>query len=165
VPSDGAPARDQRPLELRKDVLVYTSAPLAEPLTIVGLVEVVLYVSSTAKDTDFMVKLTDVHPDGRSVCLDGDAFRVRYRHGFDREALLEPGEIAELTLTNMATAIRLPAGHRIRLDVASSSFPYFERNLNTGGRNFDESTWLVATNTVHHGPEHPSHVLLPVLGR
>jgi putative CocE/NonD family hydrolase len=156
-------ALDQRPVEIRKDVLVYSTPPLEQPVTIAGPIEVVLYISSSAKDTDFMVKLVDVYPDGKAINLCEDAFRVRYREGFDRKLLMEPGEVYKITLPNMVTAIRFPAGHRIRLQVSSSNFPLSERNLNTGGNNFDETTWVVAENSVHDGPEYPSHILLPVL--
>jgi putative CocE/NonD family hydrolase len=160
---DPATARDQRPIEARKDVLVYSSAPLEQPVTIAGPIEVVLYVSSSAKDTDFIVKLIDVYPDGKAINLSDDAFRVRYRDGFDQMVPMQPGEIYKITLSNMVTAVRFAAGHRIRLHVTSSNFPVYERNLNTGGNNYDETTAVVARNSLHHGPGHPSHLVLPVL--
>jgi putative CocE/NonD family hydrolase len=160
---EGGPARDQSSSEGRGDVLLYETAPLERPLTLCGPIEVVLHVSSSARDTDFIVKLIDVHPDGKAINLDEDAFRVRYRDGFDRKALMEPGEVYALALANMVTGIVIPPGHRIRLQIASSEFPAYERNLNTGGDNFDETAWVVAENTVHHGPPHPSHVVLPLL--
>lgn len=156
-------APDQRPLEARADVLVYTSPPLEHPLDVVGPIEVTLYVASSARDTDFMVKLTDVDPTGKSILLTQDAFRVRYREGFDRQVLMDEGGVYEITLTNLATARRFLTGHRIRLDIASSGFPLYERNLNTGGRNHEESGWVVARNVVHHGPSHPSRIILPIL--
>lgn len=168
VPSDGgsgwgAAAVDQRSVEVRKDVLVYSTPPLDQPLIIAGPITVVLYVSSSAKDTDFIVKLIDVYPDGKSISLNDDAFRVRYREGFDKTVLMQPGNVYKLSLSEMVTAIRLPQGHRIRLEVSSSSFPLYERNLNTGGNNYDETTWVVAENSVHYGHHYPSHVILPVL--
>ncbi len=156
-------ALDQRPIEVRDDVLVYTTSPLDGPVTIAGPVEVVLYVSSSAKDTDFMVKLVDVYPDGRSINLSDDAFRVRYREGFDRKVLMQSGKVYKITLSDMVTAVQFAKGHRIRLDISSSNFPFYDRNLNTGGNNFDETAWVVAENSVHHGPRHLSHVALPVL--
>jgi len=158
-----APARDQRPIEARKDVLVYDTPPLESPVTIAGPVEVVLYVSSSAKDTDFMVKLVDVYPDGKAINLADDAFRVRYRGGFEKKVLMEPGKVYKITLPNMMTAIRFPKGHRIRLDIASSNFPLYERNLNTGGNNYDETAWVIAQNSIHHGKQYPSYVSLPVI--
>lgn len=156
-------AMDQRPVEARKDVLVYTTEPLKQPVTIAGPVKAILYVSSSARDTDFMVKLVDVYPDGKAINLTEDAFRVRYREGYDKEVLMERGKVYEIKLTDMVSAIKFPAGHRIRLDIASSNFPTFDRNLNTGGKNFDESTWVVARNTVHYGPRYRSHLILPVI--
>ena len=156
-------AFDQRPVEARKDVLVYSTAPLDKPVTVAGPVEVVLYVSSSARDTDFMVKLVDVYPDGKAINLTEDAFRVRYREGFDKKVLMEAGKVYRINLTNMVAAIRFPKGHRIGLDVSSSNFPTFDRNLNTGGNNYDETAWVVAENSVHHGAEQLSHVVLPIL--
>jgi putative CocE/NonD family hydrolase len=150
-------------VEARKDVLVYSTPVLEKPITIAGPIDVVLYVSSSAKDTDFMVKLTDVYPDGKSVNLSDDAFRVRYREGFDKKMLMHAGQVYKVTLSNMITAMRFPQGHRIRLDISSSNFPAYERNLNTGGNNFDETAWVVAENTVHYGPQYPSHMILPVI--
>jgi putative CocE/NonD family hydrolase len=160
---DSTVALDQRPVEARKDVLTYSTPPLDKPVTVVGPIEVVLYVSSSAKDTDFIVKLLDVYPDGKSIPLNDDAFRVRYRQGFDRKVLMRRGEIYKIALSNMVTAIRFQKGHRIRLDVSSSSFPEYERNLNTGGNNYDETTWVVAENSIHQGSRNPSHIVLSVL--
>lgn len=156
-------AIDQRDIEMRRDVLSYTTPALEKPVTVVGPVEVVLHVSSSAKDTDFVVKLIDVHPDGKAINLSDDGFRVRYREGFNKKVLMKQGEVYEIRLTNMVTGNHFPAGHRIRLDVTSSNFPAFERNLNTGGNNYDETTWVVAENSIHHSAAHPSHVVLPIL--
>jgi putative CocE/NonD family hydrolase len=169
VPSQGggccgdAMALDQRSVEMRSDVLVYSTPVLEHGVTVVGPIEVVLYVSSSAKDTDFMVKLVDVHPDGTAINLSDDGLRARYREGFDKKVLMEPGGVYRLTLGNMVTGNHFPAGHRIRLEVTSSNFPLFERNLNTGGNNYDETDWTVAENTIHHTREYPSHVVLPVI--
>ena len=170
VPSVGSPgmgsaavALDQRLVEARNDVLTYTTARLEKPLTVLGQVEVELYVSSSAKDTDFMVKLIDVYPDGKAINLSEDAFRVRYRDGYDKEAVMKPGEVYKIRLTNMMASIHIPKGHHIRLDVTSSNFPTFERNLNTGGSNYDETKWVVAENVVHHGPRRPSRITLPTI--
>jgi putative CocE/NonD family hydrolase len=120
-------------------------------VTIAGPIEVVLYVSSSAKGTDFMARLVDVYPDGKSINLTDDAFRVRYRDGFDKKVLMRPGEVYPIRLTNMVTAIQFAKGHRIRLDISCSSFPLYERNLTTGGNNYDETEWVVAENSIHHG--------------
>ena len=158
-------AFDQRVVEARADVLVYTTEPFAEPLAVVGPVEVVLHVSSDAPDTDFTVKLVDVHPDGRAFNLDDTILRMRYREGFDRHVFMEAGEVYEAKLGPLATANVFGAGHRLRIEVSSSNFPRYDRNLNTGGVNYDESEWRVARNAVHHSAEHPSRIVLPVLDR
>ena len=158
-------AFDQRGLEARTDVLVYTTEPLEEPLAVVGSIEVILHVSSDAPDTDFTVKLVDVHPDGLAFNLDDTILRMRYREGFDRHVSMEPDEVYEVTLGPLATASVFGAGHRLRIEVSSSNFPRYDRNLNTGGNNYDESEWRVARNAVHHSAEHPSRIVLPVLNR
>ncbi len=158
-------AFDQRGIEARADVLVYTTEPFEEPLAVVGSIEVILHVSSDAPDTDFTVKLVDVHPDGRAFNLDDTILRMRYREGFDRHVSMEPGEVYEVNLGPLATANVFGAGHRLRIEVSSSNFPRYDRNLNTGGNNYDESEWRVARNAVHHSAEHPSRIVLPVLDR
>jgi uncharacterized protein len=158
-------AFDQRRIEERRDVLVYTSEPLAEGLEVSGPVEITLYVSSDAKDTDFTVKLIDVHPDGRAYNLDESIQRMRYREGYDREVWLEPGAVHRVVVGPLVTSNWFAPGHRIRIEVSSSNFPRFERNLNTGGRNYDESVGVVARNAVHHSAEYPSQVTLTVVPR
>ena len=158
-------AFDQRGIEARADVLVYTTEPFQEPLAVVGSIDVVLHVSSDAPDTDFTVKLVDVHPDGRAFNLDDTILRMRYREGFDRHVSMDPGEVYEVTLGPLATANVFGAGHRLRIEVSSSNFPRYDRNLNTGGNNYDESEWRVARNAVHHSAAHPSRIVLPVLER
>jgi putative CocE/NonD family hydrolase len=158
---------DQRPLESRADVLVYTSAPLTEPLTVVGSVEVVLFVSSSAPDTDFTAKLVDVHPSGRAEILADGILRMRYRGSLSDPEPLEPGEVEEIRILVGGTANEFKAGHRIRLDVSSSNFPRFDANTNTGGTIADE-TWDdlgPALNRVFHDGARPSRLLLPVLQR
>ncbi len=151
---------DQRGVEARADVLVYTTEPLAEPLAVVGPVEVILHVSSDAPDTDFTVKLVDVHPDGRAFNLDDTILRMRYREGFHHHVFMEAGEVYEAKLGPLATANVFGAGHRLRIEISSSNFPRYDRNLNTGGVNYDESEWRVARNAVHHSAEHPSRIVL-----
>jgi uncharacterized protein len=159
-------AWDQRKIEERPDVLVYTSAPLTEGIEVSGPIEVTLYVSSDAKDTDFTVKLIDVEPDGRAFNLDETIQRMRYRNGYDKPLVwMEPGKVARVTLQPMTTSNFFKAGHRIRIEVTSSNFPRFDRNLNTGGNNFDESKGVVAKNAVHHSKLYPSAVTLSVVKR
>ena len=154
---------DQRPIEARIDVLVYTSEPLEEPLEVSGPVGVTLYVSSDAKDTDFMVKLIDVYPDGRAFNVEETMQRARYREGYDKEVFMEDGEIYELEVSTMSTTNVFQKGHRIRVEVTSSNFPRVARNLNTGGPNYNESEPVTARNVVHHSQEHPSRIVLTVV--
>lgn len=154
---------DQSEIELRGDMLVYTSEPLAEGLEVTGPLEVVLHVSSSAKDTDFTAKLVDVYPDGRAFNVQEGALRMRYREGFGKNLRMRPEEVYRISLDLHATSNYFGPGHRIRLEVSSSNFPRWERNLNTGGNNYDESEWLVAENTVHHSAEHPSYIVLPIV--
>lgn len=158
-------AFDQRPVEARHDVLVYTSDVLETAVDVAGSIDVTLFVSSDAKDTDFTVKLIDVHPDGRALNLDDTILRARYREGFDRQVFMKAGDIYEIQLGPLSTANVFQAGHRIRIEVSSSNFPRYDRNLNTGGRNYDETEGIVARNVIHHGPDHPSRIVLPMLRR
>jgi len=154
---------DQRPMEARHDILVYTSEPLEEGIEVSGFIESTLYVSSDAKDTDFTIKLIDVDTDGKAYNLDETIQRVRYREGYDKEVLMEEGEVYKVDLTAMSTSNFFKKGHRIRIEVSSSNFPRFTRNMNTGGNNYDESKGVVAHNMVHHSAEHPSMIQLPIV--
>ncbi len=156
---------DQRPIESRQDVLVYTSEPLADDLEVTGGIDLVLFVSSDVRDTDFTVKLVDVEPDGTAWNLDETIKRARYREGYDREVFMESGAVYQLRIAPLMTSNLFRAGHRIRLEVSSSNYPRFARNLNTGGWNPDETEHVVATNSVHHGPESPSYMLLTTVKR
>jgi len=155
---------DQSDIELRPDILVYTSEPLAGGLEVTGPLEVVLRVSSSAVDTDFTAKLIDVYPDGRAFNVQEGALRMRYRDGLDQDLRMEPGEIYTARLDLHATSNFFGPGHRVRLEISSSNFPRWSRNLNTGGNNFDESEWIVAENVVYHSKENPSYIILPVAG-
>ena len=155
--------RDQRKLEMRHDVLVYTSPPFEEGLEVTGPLELVLHVSSSARDTDFTAKLVDVHPDGTAYNVQEGILRARYRAGFAKKTWMEAGEVYEIKIDLQATSNYFRPGHRIRLEVSSSNFPRFDRNLNTGGNNFDETEWVTATNSVHHSAVYPSHLVLPVI--
>jgi putative CocE/NonD family hydrolase len=154
-------AFDQRPIEGR--CLTYTSEPLSDDLTLIGPVICVLHAASSAPDTDWVVRLTDVAPDGTSRYLCDGILRARYRNSASEPALLTPHEMYEFVVDLWATANTFFAGHRIRVAVTSSSFPRFDRNLNTGGPFGRESSGQAATNTIFHDSVHPSHVLLPVL--
>ena len=156
---------DQQEVEARPDVLVYTTEPLKEGLEVSGPVELTVYLSSDRKDTDVTVKLLDVYPDGRAYNLDETIQRVRYREGYDREVWMEPGRVYKVALSPMTTSNWFAPGHRIRIEVSSSNFPRFDRNLNTGGRNWDETTGLVANNVIHHSRKYPSQLRLTVVRR
>jgi putative CocE/NonD family hydrolase len=156
-------AYDQRPVEVRHDVLVYTSEPLTAPLNVTGFVDAVLHVSSDAKDTDFAVKLVDVAPDGTAYIIDDTIFRARFREGYNREVFMERGRTYKIDFTPMSTSNVFQRGHRIRVEVTSSNFPKFARNLNTGGRNEFESRFVSATNTIRHTRAEPSYLVLPVI--
>jgi predicted acyl esterase len=153
---------DQQHMETRNDILVYTTDVLEEGVEISGFIESTLYVSSDAKDTDFTIKLIDVYPDGSAYNLDETIQRVRYREGYDKEVFMEDGEVYQVDLTAMATSNFFKKGHRIRIEISSSNFPRFARNLNTGGNNFDESEGVVARNKVHHSSDYPSEIRLPI---
>ncbi len=157
-------AFDQRQLEARSDILVYSTEPLQEGLEVSGPIEVTLYVSSSAKDTDFTVKLIDVYPDGTAYNLDETIQRVRYRDGYDKPPVwMEPGKVYKVTLQPMTTSNYFAAGHHIRIEVSSSNFPRFDRNMNTGGNNYDEVESVIARNAVHHSRQYPSQVSLAVV--
>ncbi len=156
-------AYDQQEMELRDDILVYTSGPLEEGVEISGFIESYLYLSSDAKDTDVTIKLIDVYPDGKAYNLDETIQRVRYREGYDKEVMMEDGKVYEVKMTPMSTSNYFEKGHSIRIEVSSSNFPRFDRNLNTGGNNFDESEGVIATNSIHHGGKSLSRILLPIM--
>jgi predicted acyl esterase len=160
-----AGAFDQSQMEEREDILVYTSEPLEEGIEVSGTIEITLYISSDVRDTDFTVKLIDVYPDGRAYNLDETIQRARYREGYDRQVFMEEGRVYELPVSPMSTSNYFAAGHRIRIEVSSSNFPRFTRNLNTGGKNYDETEGVVAHNTVHHSRDYPSHTKLPIVRR
>ena len=151
---------DQREVEGRPDVLVYTTQRLRRDLRVVGPVKVVLYVSTSARDTDFTAKLVDVFPDGRARILTDGILRLRYRNSLDRAELAVPGEIEEITIDAGETANVFLKGHRVRVEVSSSNFPKFDRNANTGGSIADETQLLRANQKVYHGGARGSRVEL-----
>ena len=156
---------DQRPAERRDDVLCYTSRTFTEPLPIVGIPVAELQVSTSAVDTDFFVRICDVHPDGRSILISDGGMRLASRGG---EGTLEPavpGEVYRLTIELGSTAISLQPGHRLRVEVTSSCFPRFVRNLNSGKEPVEEtaSDAVVAHQQLFHSPERPCRIILPIL--
>jgi putative CocE/NonD family hydrolase len=155
---------DQRPLEARRDVLVYTSAALERDTEVTGPVILKLYAASSARDTDFVAKLTDVYPDGRSLNITEGVIRARFREDvWGRPKLLEPGRVYEYTLDLQVTSNVFLAGHRIRLDIMSSNFPLWDRNLNTGNDPGADTTLQTAEQTICHDAQRPSHLVLPLI--
>jgi putative CocE/NonD family hydrolase len=157
--------QDQRQVETRQDVLVYTSAPLATPLEVTGPLVVTLFAASNAPDTDFTAKLVDVRPDGYAQNLADGVIRARYRTSRLIPTLLTPGQVYELTIDLWATSHVFLPGHSLRLEIASSNFPRFDRNLNTGEEQATSSRWQTAAQTIFHDQRYPSHILLPVIPR
>jgi putative CocE/NonD family hydrolase len=154
---------DQADIEARHDVLVFTTPPLTAPIAVRGPIPIELYVSSTAPDTDFAIKLVDVHPDGKAYNIEDTIFRARYREGWNKKALMQPGQVYKLVIPPMFTANTFRKGHRIRVQITSSNFPRYDRNLNTGGANFNEAVPRVAVNTIHHSAQYPSRIRLALV--
>jgi uncharacterized protein len=154
---------DQRAVEGRPDVLVYTSAALKRPLEVTGPVRALLYVSTSERDTDFTAKLVDVYPDGHARNLCDGILRLRYRESMERPLAATPGEVYAITIDAGVTSNVFLKGHRLRLEVSSSNFPRFDRNPNTGRRIADERELRRAAQSVYHGRLHPSQLLLPVV--
>jgi uncharacterized protein len=158
---------DQRRVEARVDVLVYTSEELESALEVTGPLTVVLYAASSAPDTDFVAKLSDVDPEGFSRILAEGVIRARFRNGYERPVALEPGSVYRYTIDLVATSNLFLAGHRIRVTVTSSSFPRFDRNPNTGRELGEDgpADLRAAKQRVLHDAEHASHIVLPVISR
>ena len=156
-------AYDQSRLEQRKDVLVYTTKALKHPMEVVGPIQAVLYIASSARDTDFTAKLVDVFPDGTAQNLTDGILRLRYRNSLEKPELAAPGQIYRVTIDAGVTANVFLKGHRIRLEVSSSNFPRFDRNANTGGPVEQAVKLVKATQTIYHDAAHPSSLILPVI--
>lgn len=162
---DDGPVDDRLP-SIRDDMLCYTSEVLAQPLDVVGPVSVTLYASSSARDTDWHVRLCDVHPDGSARFLCHGMLRARFRESFETPKLMEPGEVYEFRFSADACGVRFLPGHRIRVEVTSSWFPEYDRNMNSGAENnFLDAELVVAHQRIFHEPGRASHILLPVVRR
>jgi putative CocE/NonD family hydrolase len=155
--------QDQRSVEDRSDVLVYSTPPLEQDLEVTGPVRLDFFASSSAVDTDFTAKLVDVFPDGTAINLTEGIRRARYRDSQEKATPLAPGQVYALSLDLWATSNVFRTGHRIRLELSSSNFPRFDRNLNTGEPAATSDKWITATNTILHDKEHPSALVLPVV--
>lgn len=159
-------AVDQRPNESRKDVLVFTSAPLENDLEVTGPIEIILFAASSAKDTDFTAKLIDVYPDGTAYNLTEGIIRARFRKSiWQAPILLTPGQIFRYTLKLQPTSNVFLRGHRIRVHITSSNFPLWDRNPNTGNEQGMDDKMAVAEQTIHHSKAYPSHIILPLIFR
>jgi putative CocE/NonD family hydrolase len=155
--------RDQARVETRPDVLTYTTAPLPDDVEVTGPISATLFAATQARDTDWIMKLVDVHPDGRAFNLTDGVVRARYRHG--AEELLTPGETYEYRLDLQVTSNVFTRGHRIRIQISSTDFPRLHRNPNTGAPLLEDAALVPVIQTVHHDADHPSHVTLPVIPR
>jgi putative CocE/NonD family hydrolase len=155
--------KDQRPVEKRPDVLVFTGRELKQDLEVTGPVRAKLYVSTSAPDTDFTAKLVDVFPDGTARNVTDGILRLRYRDSLEKPALAKPGEVYLITIDTGVTSNVFQKGHRIRVEIASSNFPRFSRNLNTGRTLADDTQSQAAAQTIYHDRKRPSHLILPVI--
>ena len=157
------------PLSARNDVVVFQTEPLADDVEVTGEIEVKLWVSSTAADTDFTAKLIDVYPPsadfpgGFDLNIGDGIVRARFRESLEEEKLMEPGKVYPLTIKLYPTSNVFKKGHRIRVDISSSNFPRFDVNPNTGEPLNEHRRMEIATNTIHHDSEHPRTSCLPVI--
>jgi uncharacterized protein len=160
--------RDQRAVEARDDVLVYSTSPMSEDLEVTGPVSLELYAKSSAVDTDFTAKLVDVWPNGFAQNLTEGIVRARYRDSREKPDLMNPGQVYKFTIDMWATSNVFKKGHVLRVELSSSNFPRFDRNLNNGATRYVKAsdaagTFISATNVVLHDAEHPSALVLPVV--
>ena len=167
VPSSGGGdtepnVQDQTAVETREDVLVYSTEPLKDGLAVTGEIKVVLFVSSTAPDADLSLKAVDVYPDGKAYNVSDTMLRLRYRDGFATPVFMKQGEVYRVAPVEMITSNYFAPGHRLRIHIAGSNFPLYERNLQTGGRNYDETQGRSATLKIYHDSNHISYVEVPV---
>ncbi len=157
-------AYDQRAQESRNDLLIYDTEPFAEGVEVSGPITVTLYVSSSAKDTDFTFQVMDVHPDGKAYNITENIQRMRYRDGYDKPlAWMQPDNVYKVTFQPIDISNYFKPGHKLRVAVSSSNFPRFDRNMNTGGNNYDETESVVARNAVHHDAQHPSQITVTLV--
>ncbi len=155
--------KDRRPVERRDDVLVYSSEPLVADLEVTGPVTLTLYAASSAPDTDFTATLVDLHPSGQAIHLCEGIVRARFRESYEQPTLIEPGAIYAYTISLWETSNVFRAGHRIRLEISSSNFPRFDRNLNTGHTPGLDAEMQIAQQAIDHNAQYPSHLTLPVI--
>ncbi|MDP6699995.1 MAG: CocE/NonD family hydrolase, partial [Candidatus Latescibacteria bacterium] len=157
--------RDRRAVERRDDVLVYSTPPLAEDVEVTGPVELTLYAASDAPDTDFTAALVDVHPRGAAIIICDGIIRARFRESYEAPAPIDPGRVYEYRIALWETSNLFKAGHRIRLEVSSSNFPRFDRNLNSGRDPATDTEMRIARQRIFHDAQYPSHITLPLIPR
>ena len=157
--------RDRQELQQRRDVLVYSTPPLAEDVEVTGRVELKLFAASSARDTDFTATLVDLYPDGRAIHITEGIVRARFRASYEAPTLIEPGKVYEYEVVLWETSNLFKQGHCIRLEVSSSNFPRFDRNLNTGGETGLDGELQVAEQKIFHSAQYPSHLNLPIIPR
>jgi putative CocE/NonD family hydrolase len=155
--------RDQRPVEARNDVLIYSTPPLSQDLEVTGPITLEFYAKSSAMDTDFTGKLVDVWPNGFAQNLTEGILRARYRESQEKPELMNPGQIYKIKIDLWATSNVFRKGHVLRLELSSSNFPRFDRNLNTGADAALAQQFVSATNTIYHDDQHPSALILPIV--
>jgi putative CocE/NonD family hydrolase len=155
--------RDQRPAEARGDVLIYSTTPMTQDVEVTGPIKVELFANSSAVDTDFTAKLVDVWPDGFAQNLTEGIVRARYRDSQEKAEFMNPGQVYKFTVDLWATSNVFKKGHVLRLEVSSSNFPRFDRNMNTGEEQARVQKYVSATNTIYHDGEHPSALILPIV--
>lgn len=157
---------DQTKMEERNNILVYSTDVLKEGFELSGPIDITLYVSSDAKDTDFTVKLIDVDETGKAWNLDETIQRMRYRNGYDKPLVwMEKDKVYKVKFQPMTTSNYFAPGHRLRIEISSSNFPRFDRNMNTGGNNWDETKGVIAKNSVHHSKQYPAEITISVVPR
>ena len=157
--------KDRRPVERRDDVLVFSTDRLERDLEVTGPIRLTLYAATGAPDTDFTATLVDVHPGGKAICISEGIVRARFRKSWQNPTLLTPGKVYCFRITVWETSNLFRAGHRLRLEVSSSNFPRFDRNLNTGADAGTDTGFQTARQTVYHTSQYPSHIILPVIPR
>ena len=154
-------AQDQKDAEKREDVLIYTSKKLEKGIVITGTVKMILYASSSALDTDFMIKLVDVFPSGKALNILDAGIRARFRNGDEIAHLIEPGKVYQYKIELGNTSNYFRKDHRIRIEISSSNFPRFDINANLGGKG-KPGDYIVAEQQVYHSKEAPSHLIIPI---
>ena len=155
--------RNRYDLEMRDDILVYSTRKLKENTEITGKVEIILYASASTLDTDFTATLVDVHPDNKCINITEGIIRAKFRNSYSKQTLIKPNKIYKYKFPLWETSNLFKKGHKIRIEISSSNFPRFDRNLNTGKFVFDDDEIKTSTQKIFHNKHHPSHVIFPII--